>query len=135
MYDVKRGDTLWRISEIYKTTTEELKKINGLQTSLLLPGQKLRVPIMYEVKSGDTLWKLSQSFSSDAAAIKKVNRLASDRIYTGQGLDLQSEIHKEGRQGSAASYISAFLRAIQREQPFFHAERHERVSCDRNGLE
>lgn len=98
MYDVKRGDTLWRISEIYKTTTEELKKINGLQTSLLLPGQKLRVPIVYEVKSGDTLWKLSQSFSSDAAAIKKVNRLATERIYTGQKLRIPpKKLQMEGQ--------------------------------------
>jgi LysM repeat protein len=86
MYDVKPGDTLWKIAGTYRTTPDELKKINGLQTAMLLPGQKLRVPIMYEVKSGDTLWKLSGSFSSTIGAIKKVNGLASDRIHVGQKL-------------------------------------------------
>jgi LysM repeat protein len=98
MYDVKPGDTLWKIAGTYKTSPDELKKINGLQTSLLLPGQKLRVPIMYEVKSGDTLWKLSQSFSSDVGAIKKVNRIASDRIYTGQKLRIPpKKLQMEGQ--------------------------------------
>ena len=64
IYDVKPGDSLWKISSTYLTSVEDLKLINGLQSDLVLVGQKLRVPIMYEVVPGDTLWKLSQSFNS-----------------------------------------------------------------------
>jgi LysM repeat protein len=84
MYDVKSGDYLWKIASTYQTTVEDLKLINGLQSDLILPGQKLRVPIMYEVVPGDTLWKLSQSFTSTVQLIKTANGLSSDVIYVGQ---------------------------------------------------
>lgn len=66
-----------------------MKLINGLQSDLLLVGQKLRVPIDYEVAPGDTLWKLSQSFTSTVQLIKTANGLTSDVIYVGQKLEIQ----------------------------------------------
>jgi len=62
IHEVKSGDYLWKIAQTYQTTVQDLKQINGLQTDLLLVGQKLRVPINYEVAPRDTLWKLSQNF-------------------------------------------------------------------------
>ena len=47
-YEVKLGDTLWKIASTYGTTANDLKLINGLQQpDVLLVGQRLRVPIMY----------------------------------------------------------------------------------------
>ncbi|RAP73888.1 LysM peptidoglycan-binding domain-containing protein [Paenibacillus montanisoli] len=86
LYDIKPGDTLWEIARTYRTTVDELKRINGLQTDLLQVGQRLRVPIMYEVVSGDTLWELAQSFTSSVPAIKASNGLSSDVIRVGQHL-------------------------------------------------
>ena len=88
IYDVKPGDSLWKISSTYLTSVEDLKLINGLQSDLVLVGQKLRVPIMYEVVPGDTLWKLSQSFNSTAHSIKTTNGLTSDVIYVGQKIKI-----------------------------------------------
>ena len=88
IYEIKSGDYLWKIAQTYKTTVQDLKQINGLQTDLLLVGQKLRVPIDYEVVRGDTLWKLSQTFSSTVPLIKSANGLTSDTIYVGQKLKI-----------------------------------------------
>ncbi|SDH83822.1 peptidoglycan recognition protein family protein [Alteribacillus bidgolensis] len=83
-HEVKAGDSLWNIANQYDTTVEDLKGINGLQSNLILPGQKLRVPIMYKVAAGDTLWDISQAYHSSIQAIKAANGLSSDLIYIGQ---------------------------------------------------
>jgi LysM repeat protein len=88
-YEVKPGDTLWKIATTYGTTANDLKLINGLQQpDALLVGQKLRVPIMYQVSAGDTLWKLSQAFNSSVQLIKTENRLTTDSIFVGQKLKI-----------------------------------------------
>lgn len=88
IYEVKPGDYLWKLAQTYETTVQDLKQINGLQTDLLIIGQKLRVPIDYEVVPGDTLWKISQNFTSTVSLIKSANGLTSDMIYVGQKLKI-----------------------------------------------
>lgn len=88
IYEVKSGDYLWKIANTYGTSAEDLKLINGLQSDLILVGQKLRVPVMYEVVPGDTLWKLAQSFTSTVQAIKTANGLTSTVIYVGQKIKI-----------------------------------------------
>jgi LysM repeat protein len=41
IYIVKSGDSLSAIAVKHKTTTDKLKKANGLKTDLIKPGQKL----------------------------------------------------------------------------------------------
>lgn len=43
-YRVNRGDTLWSIARKHGTSVDELKELNGLASSRILPGQRLRVP-------------------------------------------------------------------------------------------
>ena len=42
-YTVKKGDTLWSISKKYGTTIDAIKKLNGLDSDVVYPNQKLRV--------------------------------------------------------------------------------------------
>ncbi len=42
-YRVRKGDTLDRIARRYRISVEKLKRENGLSTSLLRPGRKLRI--------------------------------------------------------------------------------------------
>lgn len=43
-YRVRRGDTLSEIALKYDTTVERLKRLNGLKSSRILAGQRIRVP-------------------------------------------------------------------------------------------
>lgn len=43
-YMVQPGETLYRISRMYKVTVDELKKANGLETDLIRAGQVLVIP-------------------------------------------------------------------------------------------
>ncbi|MFW3538194.1 LysM peptidoglycan-binding domain-containing protein [Vagococcus fluvialis] len=40
---VVKGDTLWSISQKYKTTVDKIKKDNNLKSDLLVVGLKLKV--------------------------------------------------------------------------------------------
>jgi N-acetylmuramoyl-L-alanine amidase len=44
-YTVAAGDTLWGISRSYGTTVEALMEANGLESTLILPGQVLGIPV------------------------------------------------------------------------------------------
>jgi len=43
IYTVKKGDNLGRIAKLHKTTTKDLMRKNGLKSTALKPGQKLKI--------------------------------------------------------------------------------------------
>lgn len=88
LYQVKAGDSLWRIATKHGTTVKDLKLTNGLQSNLLLIGQRLKVPSTYEVVSGDTLWKISLANKTTVQRIKSINGLSSNLILVGQKLKI-----------------------------------------------
>ena len=44
-YIVKKGDTLWKIARDFNTSVDYLKRLNGLDTDLIIVGQTLKVPV------------------------------------------------------------------------------------------
>lgn len=42
-YTVRRGDTLYKISRMFSTTVEDIRKLNGLYHNNIIPGQRLTV--------------------------------------------------------------------------------------------
>jgi membrane-bound lytic murein transglycosylase D len=43
-YKVQKGDTLYDIARRFGVSISELRRVNGLQTSRIYPGDVLRIP-------------------------------------------------------------------------------------------
>ncbi|MFE8699252.1 NlpC/P60 family protein [Cytobacillus sp. FJAT-54145] len=93
-YEVKAGDTLWRISTANNITVNELMVWNKLTSSTIYAGQKLSLLAphshgsTYTVKSGDTLWSVAAKNNLTVTQLKSINNLNSNTIYAGQVLKL-----------------------------------------------
>jgi len=89
-YVVKKGDSLWNISQKYNTSVEDLVEVNGLQSTIIHPKQKLNLYATYTVEQGDTLTAISQEFDVTIEELKTWNELSSDLIVTGQDLKVKA---------------------------------------------
>ncbi len=94
-YQVKAGDTLYQIAKNYKTTVNELKKINNLSSDILSIGQILKVPVTdeesyidYVVEKGNTLYSIAQKYNTTVNELKKINNLSSDILSIDQVLKI-----------------------------------------------
>ncbi|RDW20739.1 LysM peptidoglycan-binding domain-containing protein [Oceanobacillus chungangensis] len=115
-YTVKAGDTLSGIASKHKISLSNLMKWNGLNTTLIYPGNVLKVSntgnssapstpskpkepakapadngggSVYTVKSGDTLSRIGSQYGVSVANLKQWNNLKSDLIYIGQKLNIK----------------------------------------------
>lgn len=94
VYVVKRGDTLYGISNQYGVSVIELASLNNVTAETLQIGQSLVIPsksgtnpdnmFMYTVKKGDNLYSIAKKYNIDVNSIKSLNYLTSDNIYVGQ---------------------------------------------------
>ncbi|WP_066635739.1 C40 family peptidase [Desulfolucanica intricata] len=111
-YTVKQGDSLWKISQDFNTTVNNIQTLNNLSSTNIIPGQKLLIikentfnkpltPVIpvssdnqitintgsyYTVQQGDTLWNISQNFNTTISEILSINNLTSTNIIPGQKL-------------------------------------------------
>ena len=100
-YTVKRGDTLWAISQRYGVTVKELAEINNIANpNLIYPGQVLKIlvdseidhndvidmgHVLYTVKRGDNLWNISRRYNTTVQLIVQMNNIKNPNlIYPGQ---------------------------------------------------
>ena len=98
MYVVKKGDSLYSISNKYNTTVDNIKKLNNLSSNILQIGQKLIIPsnnlsgnqIIYTVKKGDSLWIIANKYDTTVDMIKSVNNLSSNLLTIGNQLIIPS---------------------------------------------
>ena len=110
-YVVRRGDSLSKIAARYSMSVTELKRINGLSSNNIYPGQKLRtrahvarqprtrpspgsVEMDYVVRRGDSLSKIAARYSMSVTELKRSNSIRSDRIYVGQRLKIRTRLQK-----------------------------------------
>lgn len=89
-YVVKKGDTLYGIASMFKTTVDELKNTNSLDTNIVSIGQILKVPTLgsktYTVKKGDSLYSIAREIGSTVSTLIELNNLTSDILSIGQKL-------------------------------------------------
>lgn len=110
-YTVMSGDTLSKIAERYKTSTDEIAKNNNIKdVSKIFPGQRLTIygvntngPSIYLVSPGDTLAEIAEKNGMDVEEIVRLNNISDpNKIYPGQSISL----NKNGRSATTHSEAS-----------------------------
>ncbi|WP_243292191.1 3D domain-containing protein [Bacillus sp. FJAT-47783] len=88
---VKKGDTLWNISQETNTTVENLMKWNQLTSTTIYPEQLLYVSPtkIVTIDEGDTLWSISKDYNVSIEDLLKWNDLESKAIFPGDKLVVQ----------------------------------------------
>ena len=80
-YQVRPGDTLWKIATWHGTTVEQLMAHNGLTSTWIYPGQTLKIPgetRQYVVQQSDTMWLISRKFGVSLNALVRANPHIAD---------------------------------------------------------
>ncbi len=93
---VKEGENLYAISKRYNTTLNQLIIANKLETTLIKPGQNLRVrnfdfsevEITWIVSRGDTLYSIAKKNNTTVDELKTLNQLSGNLIKVGQKLQV-----------------------------------------------
>lgn len=104
-YIVKKGDSLYAIARVYKTTVQEIQKLNNLKSNALSIGQELKIPenyvndasanlptyINYTVKKGDSLYSIAKRYGITTDTIIKDNALKNNLLSIGQNLKIRTK--------------------------------------------
>ena len=104
-YTVKKGDSLYGIARVYKTTVQEIQKLNNLKSNTLSIGQVLKIPenyvddsssdlpsfINYVVKRGDSLYSIAKNYGITVDTIIKDNGLINNLLSIGHNLKIRTK--------------------------------------------
>ena len=104
-YIVKKGDTLYGISNQYGVSVTELAELNNIKGSNLDIGDVLKIPnnlsdnpnnmFMYTVKQGDTLYGIARKYNTTVEEIKKLNYLKDNNLTPGMIIRIPEFYTKE----------------------------------------
>ncbi|HBE06721.1 MAG TPA: hypothetical protein DCY85_09570 [Firmicutes bacterium] len=99
VYNVKRGDSLYKIAEKTDIPVESIRKANNLRDTRIQENQKLVIPTStgtnagasgwtYTVKRGESLFSIAKKVDFSLAEIRNVNGLTGSQIVVGQKLTI-----------------------------------------------
>lgn len=91
-YEVKKGDTLYRIAKNHHLTVSQLMQLNNLSSTTIYVGDKLSLSPTITIQKGDTLYSLAKKYRTTVSYLKMINHLTSDTIYAGQKLVVPSYV-------------------------------------------
>jgi LysM repeat protein/N-acetylmuramoyl-L-alanine amidase len=125
-YVVQKGDNLYSIAEVFKTTPEAIKTANNLKSSALDIGQILKIPNVeiivepeikrpsyipplspntYTVQRGDSLYSIASKFGVTIEELRNLNNLTSDVLTIGQMLMIPVTGKKAPIAPSTVTYV------------------------------
>lgn len=91
-YKVTEGDSLYKLSNLFNTTTTNIINDNKLSSSQIRPNQTLYVSCKkYTVKNGDSLFLIAQKYGIPIYSIKKANNLWTPSVSPGQVLNIPTK--------------------------------------------
>jgi len=96
IHNVLPGESLYTISLEYDISLNSLMEANGIQDSLIYPGQQLYIPesnsggeiVYYNVREGDSLYLIGRRYGVSYQDIMQANRLTDTVIYPGMVLNI-----------------------------------------------
>ena len=102
-YNVRKGDSLWKIAKRHRTTTKAIQSLNNLDHGSLQIGQTLLIPTYlaafkkiktkgYTVSKGDSPYFIAQKHQINLSKFLKLNNLTPrSTIFPGQVLLVRAE--------------------------------------------
>lgn len=108
IYIVKSGDNLYSIARKFNTTVDALMSANGLTSTLLRVGQRLKIPSTttgdtYIVQAGDSLYSIAQRYNTTVDNLMELNGLSSTILQIGQVLKVPSI--EDSAEQNPATYV------------------------------
>lgn len=90
-YTVTAGDSLFKIGELFNTSSKVIMADNHLSSTVIYPGQTLNVSAqVHTVKSGETLYLIAKKYGVALPVLSKANNEWDDYLYVGQKLNVPS---------------------------------------------
>lgn len=109
-YQVKDGDSLYKLANKYSVSVSVIKEANNLSSNTIYQGQYLYIPTdtksisqSYTVAKGDSLSKIAEKYGISLNRLKEANNLSSETIYIGQVIIIPA---KEKNISSRAQYLT-----------------------------
>ncbi|MBS4172252.1 LysM peptidoglycan-binding domain-containing protein [Bacillus sp. FJAT-49736] len=98
IYVVQSGDTLWKISQTYGISVNQIAAVNGLEDpTKLVVGEALVIPTPFQqhvVQRGESLWQISHRYGVSIQEIINANNLTDSTIlHIGQVLTIPILYH------------------------------------------
>jgi 3D (Asp-Asp-Asp) domain-containing protein len=102
---VKKGDTLWGLSQKYEVTINDIKQWNDLSSDLIKAESTLNIfqEKKYIIKSGDTLWDIAKEHRVAVNDLMQWNSLSSELIFPEQVLVIHPSGGKAVKQEKPAA--------------------------------
>lgn len=88
---VQKGDSIYKLSQIYDLSISDITDANGLSDpNILVIGQALIIPTdasTHKVHYGESLWLIAQRYGVTLQELAKINKISNPAlIYPGQTL-------------------------------------------------